>query len=231
MATRTRAQREIDLTLVSEWYLQGFGARAITEKLNALRATNAPPYSLNERTLASDLQELLKRWRKSQMTNMGDAVFIDLQRLDRLEQEYWLRYESALKPRKTTRTKTRSVPAPKPGDKATPALNEAGVTTEDGRGWNLALAGVERCQAERRRILGIYAPEKVQGWIASGQAATGKAAVDGGADGSLDGLRRQISGFLDSVATREGEGAVVIEAESSGPPTPLVALEGMARTA
>lgn len=81
---RTDREHEIDLVLISEFYLRGYTSIQIADMLAQRR-----PYALSPKTIRSDIAELRKRWLSQQLVNFNEAQAKELERLDALIEEGW----------------------------------------------------------------------------------------------------------------------------------------------
>ena len=87
-------------------------------------------YSLG--TVQSDVQTLLAEWREDRIENTDDLVQLELERIDDAVRELWEQWE------KTERTETEVI-----------CLGDASYIAE-----------IRKQLEERRKLLGLYAPEK-----------------------------------------------------------------------
>jgi hypothetical protein len=165
---RNRHQRELDLELINRWYLAGKSLRTIAADLSAQR-----PYTVNHKTIWNDLEELRRRWRENTVLALDEHRAKELARLDTLEAEYWRAWEESRQPRKISRSKL--------SKRASGQVSESSLTDEQRTGNPAYLAGVERCIAQRIKLLGI-AEEKNQVAL-SGQLSFTLSFPDGAIDG------------------------------------------------
>jgi DNA primase len=145
---RTKKERERDLADIAEMYLKGKYQQEMADWLNAHR-----PYQLSQRQISSDIKTIHNRWIKSQ-ANFDTNKSAELAKIDRLEREYWDAWERSLEEFKSRTAKSKG--ASTDGKENI----EKTLRTEDRNGDPRFLQGIERCIAQRTKILGIEAPEK-----------------------------------------------------------------------
>lgn len=146
------------LAEVSEMLLTGYSQVEIAAAFGVTRAT------IGKVVLALEREWIVRR-HEAVDTHMGRQ----LAKLDRLEAEYWEGWrrsqtERAVKSsRQVKRNGGRStIDANGNVSAITPTeLTEASLRSETNLGNPAFLAGIERCIQERNRILGLYAPEKI----------------------------------------------------------------------
>lgn len=161
--------KEARLEIVAQLYKRGNSVRKIRDEV--MRRLDLPKYSTS--TVHSDIQTLLQEWRENRYKDMDDALELELARIDETVQELWDQWEKSKADYvQTTRTR-----------KGAPVNN--GSNNEDGEGQQqpqreqLRTYNVERTEKEviglgntayiaeirqqlmeRRKLLGLYAPEK-----------------------------------------------------------------------
>lgn len=146
--------------IVSELYKQGYTYREIREEV--MKRLNMPKYSLN--TVHTDVQAILAEWRQMRNLNIEELQQLELQRIDATIKEAWEAWEKS----KTDYDKKRSKQYGRPtGDSG--GDGEGGIETigvEQSR-EEMVMCGdvryldiIHKVSMERRKILGLYAPEK-----------------------------------------------------------------------
>ncbi len=166
-----KAQRKVQeqkkqarLEIVAQLYKRGYSIRGIRAEVMA--RLDLPTYST--RTVHNDIGTLLEEWRKSRVADMSDAVELELARIDDAVRELWEQWEKS----KTDYTKTASK------RKGAPSGRRSGEGEEQGEnriktyavenkqeqvvrlGDPAYLSEIRAQLAERRKLLGLYAPEK-----------------------------------------------------------------------
>lgn len=135
-------KRENRLLQAAEMYLKGTYQHIIAERLGVSKS------QIND-----DLQLIKKRWRESQIIDFNEAKQKELEKIDLLERTYWDAWERSTGEKTKTRTS-------KAGDSSSASI-EKEMLIGDPR----FLQGVERCVDMRAKILGTYAPVKVDGSV------------------------------------------------------------------
>lgn len=157
---RTARQiREARLEVVAELYKRGYTFRKI--RAETMVRMNLPTYSLS--TVKTDIGILLKEWRESRLNDMDAALTLELARIDETIQELWSQWERSKVDYQKMVEKRKGAP----------------VRNENNTGEGIRTYNIERTEtaivmlgdvsyiseiraqlAERRKLLGLYAPEK-----------------------------------------------------------------------
>ena len=140
---RSKIQREADLERISSLYLRGWRQVDIAAEVGVAQSQ-----------IAYDLKTIQSRWRKQTAINLDEAKNKELARIDTLEREYWDAWERS----KGERVKGRQKQSETGGKKK---VEWATVEKEQLIGNPAYLSGVEKCIEMRCKLLGIYAPTKV----------------------------------------------------------------------
>jgi hypothetical protein len=147
------------LEIVAEMYKRGNSVRKISEEVK--QRLNLKTYALA--TVQRDIQSLLKEWRESRIEDMDLALQLELTRIDDTVKELWEQWEKS----KTdyTKTSTETKGAPKK-DKETGTHQ---ISTYDKKRTEIEMIALGNPQyiseirqqlAERRKLLGLYAPDR-----------------------------------------------------------------------
>ena len=154
------------LEIVAKLYKRGYSIRKIRDEV--MRRLDLPTYSLQ--TVHKDVLTLLDEWRESRLDDLDDALELELQRIDDTVRELWEQWEKS----KTDYSKTESKQKGSPSrDKDTGQTTIRTFQTERKETEVVSLGNpayiseIRQQLAERRKLLGLYAPEKkdVQGGI------------------------------------------------------------------
>lgn len=154
------------LEIVAKLYKRGYSIRKIRDEV--MRRLDLPTYSLQ--TVHKDVRTLLDEWRESRLDDLDDALELELQRIDDTVRELWEQWEKS----KTDYSKTESKQKGSPSrDKDTGHTTIRTFQTERKETEVVSLGNpayiseIRQQLAERRKLLGLYAPEKkdVQGGI------------------------------------------------------------------
>ncbi len=145
---RTKVERERDLTEVAHLYCAGRRQVEIAAKLG-----------VSQQQISYDVQRLLREWRAGHRADIDRYVGETLERINRLEVEYWEAWRRSREPGRRTVEERRRSPPRVAG--AAP-YQVSRVTVEEGgeRGDPVFLAGVQRCITERSRLLGLGGPSQ-----------------------------------------------------------------------
>lgn len=164
--TKRRNQlKEARLEIVSQLYKRGYSVRSI--RAEVMRRLDLSTYSMS--TVHNDIHTLLKEWRDSRLEDMDEALQLELSRIDDTVRELWEQWEKSKEDYTKTQRKR----------KEAPQRNNEGGNNNTGGDGNIRTFSVEentqnviglgnpayiseiRAQlAERRKLLGLYAPEK-----------------------------------------------------------------------
>ena len=146
--------------IVAELYRHGYTYREMRDEV--MRRLDLERYSLQ--TVHRDVQAILAEWRQMRNLNIDELQQLELQRIDEVMKEAWAAWEKS----KTDYEKKRSKQYGKPaenifgggeGSIETTGLEQSKeemVMCGDVRYLEL----INKLSVERRKILGLYAPEK-----------------------------------------------------------------------
>ena len=140
--TRTPEQRERDLETTARMYCRGSTMQAIADYLEVTR-----------QQIGYDWQVLLTRWRENADASIEDKLAAELEKINQVERTYWDAWERSLKPKDSTRKQSS-----KRGEES---MILAETRSEQRDGEPRYLEGVRWCIEQRLKIIGGYAPAKV----------------------------------------------------------------------
>lgn len=158
-----RQEKEGRLTIVAQLYKRGYTVRAIREEV--MRRLDLPTYSVS--TVHRDITSLLKEWRDSRLEDMDDALQLELTRIDDTVRELWEQWEKSKEDYTKTQRKRKGAPARNANQDNN--SGEGGIRTFSveehtqevvGLGNPAYISEIRQQLAERRKLLGLYAPEK-----------------------------------------------------------------------
>lgn len=163
-----RQAQIVRLGIISQLYKRGYSYRQIREEVMTRLSLKA--YSLQ--TVHKDIKRLLDEWRKTRIENIDLSVQLELQRIDELIKEAWEAWEKSKQDYDKKWNKQVGVPTDnEDGDgsittvkmeQSTEAVNACG----DPRYLDL----IHKLLIERRKLLGLYSPEKREITGANGTA-------------------------------------------------------------
>ena len=157
---KKQAQAKIArLEIVASLYKRCFSVRQIQSEV--MKRLDLNTYSLS--TVHKDIHTLLDEWRESRIEDIDAALQLELERIDDTVRELWSQWEKSTEDYIRTSKTRRGAPKT---DKKT---NETKIETfgvEDYSTNVVALGNpayiseIRQQLAERRKLLGLYAPEK-----------------------------------------------------------------------
>lgn len=147
------------LEIVAQLYKRGYSIRKIQSEV--VKRLELKTYSLA--TAHKDIQTLLDEWRENRIEDMDAALQLELERIDDTVRELWEQWEKS----KTDYTKTARKQKGSPsrdnqtGQTSIRTYQTERTETEVIRlGDPSYIAEIRQQLAERRKLLGLYAPEK-----------------------------------------------------------------------
>ena len=158
MANRRRGQAKLArLEIVSQLHLRQFTVRQI--RAEVMKRLGLATYSTN--TVQQDIKTLLKELREFRLDNMEYALQLELERIDDACRELWEQYNRSKENRKEKTTERKGVPT-FGSDSAAAKTTEIRQRERDvlGLGDPRYIAEIREQLKERRKLLGLYAPEK-----------------------------------------------------------------------
>jgi hypothetical protein len=167
------------LEIVAQLYKRGYSVRKIRDEV--MRRLDLPTYSLQ--TVQKDIRTLLDEWRESRIEDIDDALELELQRIDDTCQELWEQWEKSKEDYDRIERKRKGTPQRptnnhngqdgqnqnqnqnRQADRMQTLYVEEKTQNVVGLGNPAYIAEIRQQLAERRKLLGLYAPEKkdVQG--------------------------------------------------------------------
>lgn len=155
---RKQQIRQARLEIVSELYKRGYSLRKITAEVK--RRLNIPKLAVS--TTYNDVQTLLKEWRESRIENIDQALQLELERIDDTTAELWEQWDkSKEEAQKITTTRSGRIKGKGNAGIETDAVSES-RTKVGGLGNPAYIAEIRQQLIERRKLLGLYAPEARQ---------------------------------------------------------------------
>lgn len=155
------------LEIVAELYKRGWSVRKVRQEV--MRRLDLKSYSLQ--TVHADIKTLLAEWRESRIENMDEALTLELTRIDDTCRELWDQWEKSKTDYTKTSNKRKGAPVQNNGNGNGGNGNngETQIRTysiEDKReniirlGDPAYISEIRKQLEERRKLLGLYAPEK-----------------------------------------------------------------------
>lgn len=147
------------LEIVSTLYKRGYSYRKIKEEV--MKRLDLQTYSLQ--TVKRDIQTLLDEWRESRLEDTDELVTLELARIDDTCRELWEQWEKSKTDYNKTQRKQKGSPS---RDAETGQTSIRTYQTERTETEVICLgdpsyiAEIRKQLEERRKLLGLYAPEK-----------------------------------------------------------------------
>lgn len=147
------------LEIVAKLYKRGFSYRQIQAEV--MKRLALPTYSL--KTVNRDVHCLLDEWRENRLEDMDKALQLELERIDDAVRELWEQWEKSKTDYNKTQRKQKGSPS---RDSETGQTSIKTYQTERTETEVICLgdasyiAEIRAQLAERRKLLGLYAPEK-----------------------------------------------------------------------
>lgn len=168
-AVRANQKKLARLNIVSELFKKGWSMRQI--RAEVMKRLDLSTYSTG--TVKHDVDSLIKEWRDSRLKDMDDCMELELARIDDTCKELWDQWEKSKEDFEDKVSTRKGVPGRRgqngegqPGDDRihTTEIKER-TRSVQGLGDTRYIAEIRAQLGERRKLLGLYAPEKkdVQG--------------------------------------------------------------------
>lgn len=147
------------LEIVSTLYKRGYSYRKIKEEV--MKRLDLQTYSLQ--TVKRDIQTLLDEWRESRIEDTDELVTLELARIDDTCRELWEQWEKS-KENFTRQTRKQKGSPTRDAETGQTSIRtyqtERTETDVQGLGDPSYIAEIRKQLEERRKLLGLYAPEK-----------------------------------------------------------------------
>ena len=151
-----RKDQSIRMDIEAPLYRRGFSIRAITDEVKA--RLDLP--TLSTRTVHKDIQRLLAEWRELRIKDMGEAVQLELERIDEVIREAWDAWDKSKTDYQRKRAKQKGIPGDNTGTDITTVEMEQQSEEVVCFGDPRYLDVIHKNLAERRKLLGLYSAEK-----------------------------------------------------------------------
>lgn len=155
--------REARLVIVADLYKQGFSLREIAKEVMVRMGLEKEP---NATTIQKDQKKLLEVWRRQRMADTEQLIELELSRIDYACTQLWKAWFKSCENNEARFSKQKGVveknqPGTKPPDnpKIKPTYMEKGTKEEINFGDSRYISEIRQQQAERRKLLGLYAPD------------------------------------------------------------------------
>lgn len=154
-----RQAQTVRLDIIAQLYKRGYSYREIREEV--MSRLNLQAYSLQ--TVHKDVNRLLTEWRSTRIENLDHAVQLELERIDEVIKEAWAAWDKSKTDYERKKAKQQGVPG---GDGEGGDGGVVTVKMEQQKeevicyGDPRYLEVVHKNLVERRKLLGLYSPEK-----------------------------------------------------------------------
>ena len=162
---KQRQKRLARLEIVAELYKKGYSVRKICQEVQVrLQLPKLPSPNL----IQQDKKLLLEEWREYRLGNMDELVTLELARIDDCLMELWEAWEKSKEDYTEGWQKQKAVPTSKTdkdgnptGEKGSKVIVAEQQQANKRSCGNVAyITEIRQQLAERRKLLGIYAPER-----------------------------------------------------------------------
>lgn len=143
------------LEIVAELYKKGFSFRKIRDEV--MTRLDLATYALG--SVKNDVDVLLAEWREARLENVDDLVQLELERIDQAVTECWEQWELSKEDHEqSVTTKKATKDGSIKGDKRSQI--ETRTAEVRGLGNPAYIAEIRAQLVERRKLLGLYSPER-----------------------------------------------------------------------
>jgi hypothetical protein len=159
---KTKRQiREGRLVIVASLYKKGWSVRKICERVK----TDMQVSSCSPGTVHKDIQILLKEWRDARLSDMDDLLQLELERIDEAIMELWEAWERSKTDALQVSSKIKGVGSKSDIDAIEDEVKrqtsiEKAEKREAQCGDPRYISEIRQNLSERRKLLGLYAPDK-----------------------------------------------------------------------
>lgn len=158
MQTQRRNQAKLArLEIVSQMFLRQYTVRQI--RAEVMKRLNLSTYSTS--TVQNDIKTVLEELQQQRLDNAEYALQLELERIDETCRELWAQWEKSKEDYVRTMKKRKGVPQfGDEGGKSKTTQIETRESTVIGLGNVSYISEIRAQLQERRKLLGLYAPEK-----------------------------------------------------------------------
>lgn len=154
--------REARLPIIADLYKKGYSLRKIREEVNTRLDMN-----VSLPTIHKDVKRLLEEWRSTRMENIEDYISLELARIDDCLVELWEQWEKSKENYTKSTSSRKGVPVEGNGGAADGEGTQIVTVARTQSDTNVVALGnpaymseIRQQLIERRKLLGLYAPEK-----------------------------------------------------------------------
>ena len=157
-----RQAQIVRLDIIAQLYKRGYSYRKIREEV--MTRLNLKAYSL--RTVSKDVNQLLEEWRSTRIENFDHSVQLELARIDELIKEAWQAWDKSKEDYVQKSSKQKGTPSAKEEGDEDEKPEVLTISMEQSAreinqcGDPRFLDMIHKLLVERRKLLGLYSPEK-----------------------------------------------------------------------
>lgn len=159
---KRRRIKEGRKVIVAELYKRGWSISRIAQEVRTRLNTTC-----STRTIWNDINELLEEWRSVRIDDMDARLQLELERIDDAVRELWEQWDKSKEDYMRERNKRIGVPVPAGEGQGGGETTEIMTVKRENNSENVVCLGnpayiaeIRAQLAERRKLLGLYAPEK-----------------------------------------------------------------------
>lgn len=158
-----KKEKLLRMDILSTLYKRGFSYREMRSEVMARLALKS--YSLE--TVKKDIDSLLEEWRATRIEDLDLALQLELERIDTLVKEAWEAWERSKESYKKVKGTQEGIPGQPDGENDGSSgeiiTTKMKQTSEDvvSYGDPRYLEVINKLLIERRKLLGLYSPEKM----------------------------------------------------------------------
>ncbi len=155
-----RQEQLLRLNIIAGLYKRGYSYREIREEVMA--RLDLQTYSLQ--TVHKDVNRLLSEWRETRIEDFDYALQLELERIDEIIKEAWEAWDKSKIDYERKRAKQQGVPSDDKGNGGDGGIvtvkMEQSVENVNSCGDPRYLEVIHKNLMERRKLLGLYSPDK-----------------------------------------------------------------------
>lgn len=152
-----RQMQEARLPIVAELYKHGYTYREIREEVMARLGLS----SYSSRTISKDIKRLLAEWREQRLTDTDELMQKELAVIDDIIKEAWIAWNKSKTDKTQRSARQKGVPGEGgSGEEVITMSMEQSTKELICYGDPRYLDVIDKQAKERRKLLGLYAPEK-----------------------------------------------------------------------
>ena len=147
--------KEGRMVIVAEMYKKGYSIKNIADEVKKRMNTTC-----STRTVWKDIRTLLDEWREYRVEDMDERLQYELECINDNICELWQQWEKSKEDYIKQHNKRIGVPSEEGNNEIKTIYREQNETSEVGLGDIRYIIEIRQQQMERRKLLGVYAPEK-----------------------------------------------------------------------